>query len=165
MSFFKYLVSHKKISSDLLIKALVYQQRNSLSLLDCLNENTNLSKEKILSLVVYAEDHQIDLKSAQERSSIIDKAHFDQAFRLFCDRLLPIGKICAEQGFISVADYEALLKDYQSFREAPASSETEAQSLAEETSTEDPEISEAALESLRELGIIDEALFSSEKKK
>lgn len=170
MSFFKFLVEQKKVSPELILKALIYQQTHSPSLLECLADQPQCSPDDLLHLVVYAQENYLDLKSAQEKINSIDKTIFSQAMKKYSDQLMPIGRICAELNFISIAEYEDLLKEFQEYADATlnkTSDSSSVESAAQETQDiqDEPEISEAALESLRELGIMDDSLLSGEKKK
>lgn len=166
MSFFKFLVDQKKVSPELLLKALIHQQTHSPTLLECLADHPKCSPDDLLQLVAYAQEKHLDLKSSQEKMGVIDESIFSQAIKKYSDKLLPIGRICAELSFISVSEYENLLKEFQDYR--PAQGDEMVSSPGPEEKTQEsaePEISEAALESLRELGIMDDSLVSGEKKK
>lgn len=170
MSFFKFLVEQKKVSPELLLKALIYQQTHSPSLLECLTDHSKCSSDDLLRLVVYAQENHLDLKSAQEKMNFLDKMIFSQAIKKYSDQLMPLGRICAELNFISIAQYEDLLREFQEHGDETSSKASDLLSVestaqeAQENQAE-PEISEAALESLRELGIMDDSLVSGEKKK
>lgn len=164
MSFFKFLVEQKKVSPDHILKALIHQQTHSPTLLECLADHPKCSSHELLELVVYAQENHLDLKSAQEKMKALDKSIFSQAMKKYSDKLMPIGRICAELGLITLTEYEDLLREFQDY-ETQATPEVSEAPTASSSDTDEPEISEAALESLRELGIMDDSLVSGEKKR
>lgn len=170
MSFLTFLTSNNNLSHEKILEALIIQQKRSTSLLEILSRDQSVSAKEILDLVAYAQAKNIDLQAAQKKLKIIAEAVFDEVFLNYSKGLSPIGKICVDLGFLSIEQYAKLLTEFQDFQELQEpsvetiESGTEQTVISEEATSDEPEISAAALESLRELGIMDDFSSPPEKK-
>jgi hypothetical protein len=163
MYFGEYLLREKIISEKQLIDGLLQQLDETPSLLSILYNELGVSDKKILEVTKELIEGKVDLFSLQQTKKSFDDQIFRQGIELQKERRVQLGQILVGQGCFSWDDLEKHLSDYfaQTSQKHEAQGETSAESTGAGDDSGDPfsGISAAALESLRELGTLDDDLL------
>jgi hypothetical protein len=152
MYFGEYLVVKKIIEADDLIKALCYQLENLPSIIRLVFETKIVNSEELLELIKSQIQNDTDILTVLLNQKKINEEKISELELLQMSKKIPLGEALIALKFASVDIIQSALKDYYD-NKFNLIETTEKKEL----NNGEVEISEAALESLKELGMSLEA--------
>ncbi len=168
MYFGSYLVKEKIISDDQLGQALALQKESMPSLYKTLQNNNLASEEDLKKVLNSINEKKQDLINVIKNEKIIDIETLKKARQLQAHATKGIGECLADLGILEVKIVEEHLNNYLVIRKDSGEDiqdnldsvveEVPQETAPEKSSSSEPELSEAALESLKELNISTEEL-------
>lgn len=150
MYFGDYLVSEKIITTNQLLEALCFQLESMPSLFKILFEKKLVASEKLLSLIKEHIKNDFDLISSLESKNLLTKDQVNSIMQAQLSQKMPLGQVLVKLQFFTSVDLSTHLENY--FKVKDTYGLKELSKTNESTNTND-HISDAALDSLRELGI------------
>lgn len=163
VNFIKFLHKKEVLSNDQLLVAIDKTLNSQKSMIQFLREQKPAQINEILDLCIRAIEDQSDLVTAQRKHSLFDKKVFEDLMNQFKKEQKSISNILLSEGILKTKELESLILEFAQLSEPPADEKVE--------QSEESDISDAALESLRELaesgGLDPEILaeLEAEKKK
>lgn len=149
MYFGDYLIEKKIINSDQLVKALCYQLESLPSLIRVVWESQLVNSNELLDILKSQVKDDTDILSTLKKLNKIDDQKINELELKQMSMKIPLGEVLVKLQFVSSEHINTALKDFYenkfNVNSAPEAKPT--------TTSNEIEISEAALESLRELGM------------
>ncbi|MBT7609224.1 MAG: hypothetical protein HN576_05680 [Bacteriovoracaceae bacterium] len=177
MYFGKYLLDQKIITTSHLIEGMAAQFESQPSLLRLLSSSGFLKDEQIVDLIGETLSNNKSLVETIIEKNILDEKKIGQLLDERTARGLGLGQTLIKLGYLEISEFDIALKKYTSTNEQDNSSyefkkkSTEIKTEEPERKKEEvelnfePEISKAALESLKELGISNDIFDNVKSKK
>ncbi len=150
MYFGDYLVSEKIITTSQLLEALCFQLESMPSLFKILFEKKLVAPEKLLSLIKEHIKNDFDLISALETKKLLTKDQVNSIMQAQLSQKIPLGQALVKLQFLSSVDLSAHLENYYKVKDTYGVKE---EASTKNNDSANDQISDAALDSLRELGI------------
>jgi hypothetical protein len=163
MFFGKYLLDQKIITASQLIEGMAYQFESQPSLIRLLSSSNYLSDEKIIDLIGKTIlNHKSLVETLTDKKILQD----EKIAELLGERSLKglgLGQSLINLGYLKITDLDAALKKYISIDKLEENRKGEVNKISpikelEASSQPEEFISQAALDSLRELGLSEESL-------
>lgn len=175
MSFLRFL-KNKGVSENIIIEATIWQQESSKPLLAHMKDHPHITSEMLFDLIDESSKSGMSLEEVQLSRKIIPTEYYQECIDEYERSLDSIATFLVDKGHMKLEAYEAALLEYMASHgpvevsNSSDSSETSGSS-GSDNGDDSEMISDAALESLRELvgnGGLDEStiaeLESSKKK-
>jgi hypothetical protein len=144
MYFGEFLLSKKLVSQEQLVVALVEQLESLPNLYSILLFDKEVAPEILLELIQKQLNTGLDLVALQEKFKLIQDKVFADALFIQNNKKRQLGQILIEKGYISI---EVLKDSLNEFLQTPQETTLTTQT----TMKEEPQVEDAALESLKEL--------------
>jgi hypothetical protein len=151
MYFGDYLVNEKIITTNQLLEALCFQLESMPSFFKILFEKQLVSSDKLLSLIKEHIKNDFDLISALESKKLLTKDQVNLIMQTQISQKIPLGQVLVKLQFISSMDLMNHLENYYKVKDTYGMKESSGDKESSEADNDN--ISDAALDSLRELGI------------
>lgn len=160
MFFGQYLLKEKVINGEQLVQAIAHQQESMPSLFRVLFENKILATEQLVDTITKLVSQKKDLVSLAIEENLVSKEDLVKAQLIQSKNGLTLGQALVDLEFLAVTDLEHHLTNYLTLKNDDNNSDDQKVTKEDESSSEpklnDSGISAAALESLKELGEIDD---------
>jgi hypothetical protein len=169
MFFGEYLVEKKIIDEKQLVKALIEQFKSIPSLLQVIHDNNALDEQSLVKVLNLQFQDKSDIISAIQKMNALPVEKLTELIKTQISFKKPLGEVLVDLKFANVSDVRTGLEQYITtlgdIDETPIISETAGVQVAssiEPVAVASPEsdtgsaVNSAALESLRELGMLDE---------
>ncbi len=162
MSFLRFL-RDKGLSESVIVEATIWQQESASTLLSQLKSHPHISSEMLFSLIDASSETGQTLEQIQHAQKIIPAEYYQDCIEAHEKSLNSIASYLVEQGHMKLEDYESSLLEYMANRETSKLESSTLDRGAAPTDDSSEMISDAALESLRELvgsGGLDESTIT-----
>ncbi len=162
LNFIKFLHKKEVLSDEKLLDVIDKTLHSQRSMIKFLMEKAPNQHNQILDLCFHAIEDECDLVTAQRKHACFDKKIFEDLMIQYKKEQKSVSNILLSDGLMKTKDLEALLLEF---------AQSSTSDVEQMDSSADNEISEAALESLRELaasGSLDPEILAeleTEKKK
>ena len=154
MYFGDYLVNEKIITTNQLLEALCFQLESMPSFFKILFEKQLVSSDKLLGLIKEQIKNDFDLITVLESKNLLTKDQINLIMQIQVNQKMPLGEVLVKLQFISSTQLHDHLENYYKVKDTYGSKDHSAEiELNKENTNENSNISDAALDSLRELGI------------
>jgi hypothetical protein len=158
MFFGEFLIAKKVISEDQLLDALTYQIEHLPSFMRVLREEKIISSAELFRMIKVQMETNSDLIGVLRDENKIDEQKLHQIFSKQASSRKMLGEVLVELRITDQSTVENMLYDFLRDKENLKTLKLERQVESVKQLPKEVEISEAALESLRELGMVfDEA--------
>ncbi len=161
MYFGDYLVKEKIINSNHLISALCFQLENMPSIIRLLYESHYVTADDLLSAITGQIKQDVDVLEVLQKSNKISLDQINELGLKQISHKIPLGETLVKLNILSKPQLENHLDNYFKYKEKISENRLSDQESNLGTDS-NPDINDAALESLRELGV-DISQFSSNK--
>ena len=158
MFFGEYLVYKKIISEEQLLEVLTYQMDHLPSFLRILREEKIMPSNELFNLIKIQLETNSDLISVLRDENKIDEIKLHQLYQKQASRRKMIGEVVVELKYADQAIIEKTLHEFLKDKENMRSLKKSEQVVSVKASSVEVEMSDAALESLRELGFAVESI-------
>jgi TusA-related sulfurtransferase len=162
MYFGEYLLEKNMINEEQLIDALASQIESLPSFLLLIKDNAILNSGEILKIISKQVEQKTDILNVIRNENILSADKINEVFDLQLKKKKPLGQILVEKDSLSVEKLEIAINDYIKIKSeykasVPNEEIIKSQSTISEPDTnKEAEVSAAALESLKELGLSDQ---------
>lgn len=150
MFFGKYLIDQELITYDKLIEALVEQEKSQRSFFEIAIELDLLKIKSIPDLINDAIEQSVSIQQLLINNNLLSKENLDQIEKIKSSSGLALGSALVSIGAIEIDKLNLALKDYLTLKKEHS---TNPQIFKNSQEIIEPEISQAALDSLKELNI------------
>jgi hypothetical protein len=161
MYFGEFLLNRKIINEDQLLEALIYQVEHLPSFLRVLKDEKIVTAHEIVHLIQLQLEGNTDLISVLKEHKNIDDIGLGKLYQKQVINRKVLGSVLVELKFVEQTIIEKMLHEFLNDKDNLQKPKMAAGKNPENPAAAEVEISEAALESLRELGLSDEEFISN----
>jgi hypothetical protein len=154
MFFGEFLILKKAINEDQLLDALTYQVEHLPSFMRILREEKLIPSDVLFRLIQVQFETNSDLIGVLRDENKIDETQLHNLFAKQASKRKMLGEVLVELKIMDQSNVENMLYDFLRDKENLKTLNTEKQIESVKAVSQSVEISEAALESLRELGMV-----------
>lgn len=167
MYFGEFLIKKGVITSDQLILSLAHQLEALPSLLRVLYEEKSISADELTRIIAVQYETNSDLVTVLRDEKIFDEKRIDDLYRKQSQKRQPLGQILVKLGHLEQSQLEKCLgeffQDKENINQLKVIKERTIAAPSPGSSSEN-NLSDAAIESLKELGIYDASMFGDSDK-
>ncbi|MDD4976443.1 MAG: hypothetical protein PHY93_18945 [Bacteriovorax sp.] len=164
MYFGEFLLNKKIINEDQLLDALIFQVEHLPSFLRVLREDRIISSSEILKMIQLQLENNSDLISVLKNEQKINEIKLNELYKKQAFKRKMLGSVLVELKYVEQSIIDKMLHEFIREKDNFQKNERKLTEKLEAVKPSEIVISDAALESLRELGLSDEEFTGVEVK-